>query len=122
MGAHMRFKKGNQIGKGTRFGPDWPGQRCGAKTRAGTPCKRAAVSGRGRCPKHGGRSTGPRTEAGRAKIAALHTRHGRLTKERRAEAKRRAAEGRRVRAELRDLEGLAISQGWLDRNWRDDWS
>lgn len=115
----MRFKKGNQIGVQTRFGPDWPGQRCGAKTRAGAPCKRAAISGKGRCPLHGGRSTGPRTEAGRAKIAALHTKHGRLTKEKRAEAKRRAAEGRRIRAELRDLEALAIEQGWLVRNWRD---
>lgn len=117
----MRFEIGNQIGAKTRFGPDWPGQRCGAKTRAGTPCRRAAVSGRARCPLHGGRSTGPRTEAGRAKIAALHTKHGRLTKQERAEAKRRAAEGRRIRAELCDLEALAISQGWLDRDWRDDW-
>jgi hypothetical protein len=115
----MRFQTDNEIGAQTRFGPDWPGQRCGAKTRAGTPCKRAAVSGRARCPLHGGRSTGPRTEAGRAKIAALHTEHGQMTKERRAQAKRRAAEGRRIRAELRDLEALAISQGWLDRNWRD---
>ncbi len=122
MGAHMRFTKGNQIGAKTRFGPDWPGQRCGAKTRAGTPCKRAVVSGKARCPLHGGRSTGPRTEAGRTKIAALHTTHARLLKGRRAEAKRRAAEGRRIRAELRDLEALAISQGWLDQNWRDDWS
>lgn len=118
----MRFKKGNQIGAQTRFGPDWPGQRCGAKTRAGTPCKRAAVLGRARCALHGGKSTGPRTEAGRAKIAALRTKHGRLTKEKRAEAKLRAAEGRRIRAELRDLEALAIDQGWLDRDWRDGWS
>lgn len=117
----MGFKKGNQIGAQTRFGPDWPGQRCGAKTRAGTPCKCAAVLGRARCALHGGKSTGPRTEAGRAKIAALHTRHGRLTKEKRAEAKRRAVEGRRIRAELGDLEVLAISQGWLHRNWRDGW-
>jgi hypothetical protein len=121
MGAHMRFKKGNEIGSQTRFGPDWPGQRCGAKTRGGAPCKRAAVSGRPRCPLHGGKSTGPRTEAGRAKIAALHIKHGRLTKQERAEAKRRAVEGRRIRAELRDLEALAISQGWLDRDWRDGW-
>ena len=26
-----------------RFGPDWPGQRCGAKTRKGTPCQEAGV-------------------------------------------------------------------------------
>jgi hypothetical protein len=30
----------------------------------------------GRCRLHGGRSTGPRTEAGRAALAAAHTTHG----------------------------------------------
>ncbi|MFY9897334.1 MAG: HGGxSTG domain-containing protein [Xanthobacteraceae bacterium] len=36
--------------------------RCGAKTRAGHPCRQAAVSGRGRCRMHGGAkgSGGPR--------------------------------------------------------------
>jgi hypothetical protein len=28
--------------------------RCGARTRAGHPCKQAAVRGRGRCRMHGG--------------------------------------------------------------------
>jgi hypothetical protein len=28
--------------------------RCGAKTRAGSPCKQAAVRGRARCRMHGG--------------------------------------------------------------------
>jgi glucans biosynthesis protein len=32
--------------------------RCGAKTRAGTPCRCPAVSGRTRCRIHGGRSPG----------------------------------------------------------------
>jgi hypothetical protein len=27
-----------------RFGPDWPGQRCGAKNRKDTPCQRPAYS------------------------------------------------------------------------------
>jgi predicted metal-dependent hydrolase len=31
----MKFSKGNQVGIKTRFGPDWPGARCGAKTRSG---------------------------------------------------------------------------------------
>src|SRR5258706_980423 len=43
-------------------------QRCGAKTRAGHPCKRKALAN-GRCPNHGGLSTGPRTKAGRQRIA-----------------------------------------------------
>ena len=44
-------------------------RRCGAKTRAGTPCKRKGLGRGGRCPNHGGMSTGPRTEAGRRRIS-----------------------------------------------------
>lgn len=33
---------------------------CGAKTRSGTPCKRAPVEGKKRCKLHGGASTGPK--------------------------------------------------------------
>ena len=73
----MTFKKGNTIGAATRFGQDWPGKRCGARTKAGTPCQRAAVKRTGRCTRHGGKSTGPRTEEGRARIAAAQTKHGR---------------------------------------------
>jgi glucans biosynthesis protein len=32
--------------------------RCGAKTRAGSPCRRAPVQGRRRCRLHGGLSPG----------------------------------------------------------------
>jgi len=42
---------------------------CGAKTRAGHPCKRKHVGRGGRCPNHGGMSTGPRTPEGRQRIA-----------------------------------------------------
>ncbi len=60
--------------------PDWPrngqyppvpeairGLSCGAKTRAGTPCKRIDLYWSGRCKFHGGLSTGPLTEVGKAK-------------------------------------------------------
>ena len=40
---------------------------CGAKTRAGTPCKRIDLYWSGRCKLHGGLSTGPKTEVGKAK-------------------------------------------------------
>ncbi len=50
--------------------------RCGARTRAGCPCRAPAIHGKLRCRMHGGRSTGPRTEEGRARIAAAHTTHG----------------------------------------------
>jgi hypothetical protein len=102
-----------------RFGPNWPGQRCGAKTRKGTPCQRPARLPVGRCKLHGGASTGPRTEEGRARIAVLHTTHGRLTKEKRVEARLRAQVGREIRAELRDIEQDAIAAGTLDKDWRD---
>ena len=52
-----RFEVGNKW----RFGPDWPGQRCCAKTRKGMPCQRGAKLPVGRCRLHGGASTGPRT-------------------------------------------------------------
>lgn len=42
---------------------------CGAKTRKGTPCKRMALAN-GRCPNHGGLSTGPRTIEGKKKALA----------------------------------------------------
>lgn len=36
---------------------------CGAKTRAGTPCKRRDLYNSGRCRLHGGLSTGPKANA-----------------------------------------------------------
>ena len=42
------------------------GLTCGAKTRAGTPCKRIDLYWSGRCKFHGGLSTGPLTESGKA--------------------------------------------------------
>ncbi|WP_308054666.1 HGGxSTG domain-containing protein [Burkholderia cenocepacia] len=33
---------------------------CGAKTRSGSPCKRAPMEGKARCKLHGGASTGPK--------------------------------------------------------------
>ena len=43
---------------------------CGAKTRQGTPCKNTRLYKNGRCKNHGGLSTGPRTEEGKAKALA----------------------------------------------------
>ena len=114
--------KGNVTpGLETRFGPDWPGVRCGARTKSGGECQRPAVKRTGRCSRHGGKSTGPRTQAGRDKIAALHTTHGRRTKEKREAAEKRAEIGRKVRAEIKQIEASLIEQGVLERNWRKDW-
>ena len=53
--------------------PDMPEDlidlRCGAKTRAGTPCKLNSLYSNGRCKYHGGLSTGAQTKEGKAKVA-----------------------------------------------------
>ena len=46
------------------------GVQCNARTRAGMPCLRTAVPGHWRCGVHGGKSTGPRTESGKASTVA----------------------------------------------------
>ena len=118
IGVLAMFKKGHKIGSATRFGKEWPGARCGAKTRKGSPCQRPARLPVGRCRVHGGASCGPRTAEGRARIAAAQATHGRLTKEKRAEAKRRAQVGREIRAELRQAEAECIAVGLLAKDWR----
>ena len=47
----------------------WARVPCGAHTRKGTACRALSEPGRRRCRFHGGRSTGPRTAEGRARIA-----------------------------------------------------
>jgi hypothetical protein len=42
---------------------------CGARTRAGTACKRRDLYDSGRCKLHGGLSTGPRTKRGKRRSA-----------------------------------------------------
>ena len=115
----MKFTKGNSVGSATRFGPDWQGKRCGARTKGGDPCQRPAVARTGRCPNHGGKSTGPRTKEGIARIVAALTKHGHLTKEKRLEAKARAKVGRQIRGELKDIERWALDLGLLGKDWRD---
>jgi hypothetical protein len=58
-------------------GSEWPSfpdmardLRCGARTRAGTPCLRRDLQSNGRCRLHGGLSTGPKTDAGRKRARA----------------------------------------------------
>lgn len=43
---------------------------CGAKTRAGETCQKKVIPGMTKCRYHGGLSTGPKTEAGKARISA----------------------------------------------------
>ena len=62
--------------------------RCTAcSSRTGVQCGRPALksSKTQKCQYHGGRSTGPKTAEGKARIAAAHTVHGQETSEARAE-------------------------------------
>ena len=96
----------SELGRPTRFGPNWPGKRCLAKTRKGTPCQRPAFKHNGRCGLHGGLSTGAKTAAGLKKISDVNLKHGKYTKNK-LKAQRYAAEvGRRILAELNRLELL----------------
>ena len=61
-------------------------QRCQAKSkRTKLQCSAPALKGKRVCKTHGGRSTGPKTEAGRQLCAQAKTIHGRETREARIE-------------------------------------
>ncbi len=101
----MRLTKGNvTIGVHTRFGPNWPGQRCLAKTRRGTACQRPAYKQNGRCALHGGRATGTKTQRGLQRILEANIKHGRQTKDKLAAQRHAAKVGRRVMGKLKQLE------------------
>ena len=101
----MRLTKGNvTIGVHTRFGPNWPGIRCLAKTRRGTKCQSAAYKHNGRCRLHGGLSTGARTQEGLQRISKANIKHGRHTKDKLGAQRLAAKGGRRVMGELKRLE------------------
>lgn len=65
--------------------PEYPpglfGMACGAKTRAGTPCKQKAIFRNGRCKWHGGLATGPKTEAGKEQARINGRKGGRPKKQ-----------------------------------------
>jgi hypothetical protein len=90
-----------ETGKATRLGAHWPGQRCLAKTRQGTPCQNPVVADRNRCRMHGGKSTGPRTPEGKARSIEAHTKHGRRSREHVEKVKAINAELRRITYELK---------------------
>ena len=82
-------------------------QRCQAKSkRTKLQCAAPALKGKKVCKTHGGRSTGPKTEAGRQRCAEAKTIHGRETRS-----------ARRVRsekiAELQMLEQMGRTLGFI---------
>lgn len=56
------------IRHGQAYAPVECNGKCGAKTRAGTACKRSPAPNAKRCRLHGGLSTGPKTPEGREAI------------------------------------------------------
>ena len=62
-----------RVSQGPDHRPPFPEElrsmTCGAKTRAGTPCKQKGIYENGRCQLHGGLSTGPVTVEGKKKSA-----------------------------------------------------
>ena len=103
----------SKLGKNTRFGPNWPGIRCLAKTRRGTKCQSAAYKHNGRCRLHGGLSTGARTLEGLQRISEANLKHGRQTKDKLAAQRHAAKVGRRVRGELKRIEGQLLDAGLM---------
>jgi hypothetical protein len=85
---HPRFRQ-------WRFGDDWPGRRCGAKTRSGTPCRKPALRSKHRCQLHGGKSNGAPTGANNG-----NWRHGRSTNAAKESARRSRESARRSRVRL----------------------
>ena len=85
----------HRLKNGAPAGDPTSAPRCNARTRAGAPCRQPAMPN-GRCRMHGGRSTGPTTQAGHASIAAARTTHGYY-----------GADGRAFRAGVRKLHARA---------------
>lgn len=80
-------------------------RRCGAiSKRSGLQCGAVAIRGKEKCRFHGGLSTGPKTNEGRARCAAAKTVHGRDTRQARKELSKGLAR-------LAALEALGFSLG-----------
>ena len=54
-----------------------------------------------------------------SRLTVARTTHGKYTKEKWAEARRRAEAGRKLSTELPELEEWFVDHEHLDKNWRD---
>ena len=105
----------SELGTATRFGANWLGERCGAKTRRGTACQRPAHKINGRCSLHGGLSTGPKSIEGLQRISEANLKHGRFTKDRLERQRHAAKVGRECAAKLKIIEQSLINAGFIER-------
>ena len=90
----MKHNSLENLKKGTphQFGVQWPGRRCGAKTRRGTKCRAPAVRSSSRCRMHGATSCGPTSNEGKQRIAAAKFKSGKYTIEQKRARSLRARE------------------------------
>jgi hypothetical protein len=95
----LRLPNRGRLNNGNPGGDFLAAPRCGARTRAGCSCRQPAMAN-GRCRFHGGKSTGPRTEAGRARARTNRLVHGLRSAELIALAAAAAAAHRRLGALL----------------------
>ena len=72
-------------------------------------CQRPAYKRNGRCGLHGGKSTGARTPEGLQSISAANLKHGRFTKEKMEAQRKRGEVGRRVLAEIKQIEAELLA-------------
>ena len=93
-------------------------QQCAARSkRSGIRCKRAASVGKAVCAIHGGKSTGPKTEAGWQAQTVSVTVHGRETHGKRRIRKQKLAELRKLEAQLLGS-GLICDKGIVNEGQR----
>jgi hypothetical protein len=82
-------------------------QRCQAKSkRTKQQCRAPAIKGKQVCKTHGGKSTGPKTQAGRQRCADARTIHGNETRQARTERSL-------VNARLAVLEAVGHQLGFM---------
>jgi hypothetical protein len=80
--------------------------RCGARRKSnGLPC-RVHPMANGRCHKHGGASTGPRTPEGLARCRQAQWKHGARSAEMRAAARQRSEARRMIARIMRLMAGV----------------
>ncbi len=90
-------------------------RRCQALSkRSRNQCRKPALKGKWVCDFHGGKSTGPKTQAGRQRIASAKTVHG---KETRAKRRERTESDARMRnfEDLLHVLGMTSAPRWKGR-------
>jgi hypothetical protein len=93
-----------------RFGPNFPGKRCGAKTRAGGKCLKPASLGTPRCITHGARGGAPRGEAHGMYKTGQHTIQAVAERRLKADAGRRSMKRVKLAIRMARLAGLFEGQ------------